>query len=94
MAGTSEIKKVENKLVDYRKIVQSWVHSRKALLLLITFTVASVALFIGKLNGDQWITLVKWAVPAYMAANVGDSIATALGPAPIVATTTTVETVS
>lgn len=69
---------VEQKLIDGRKIVQSWFHSRKALLLLITFVVATVALFVGKLNGDQWITLVKWAVPAYMAGNVGASIAEAL----------------
>jgi len=70
---------VEGKLIHWRKVTQSWFHSRKALLLLVVLTLGSVALFVGKLDGGQWLNLVKWAVPAYMAANVGDSIATAFG---------------
>lgn len=69
----------ETKLVHWRMMAQSWLHSRKALLLLITFAIATVALWVGKLNGDQWITLVKWAVPAYMAANVVDGAACLFG---------------
>jgi hypothetical protein len=70
---------VKEKLIDGRKIVQSWFHSRKALLLLVTFAIATVALFVGKLDGDHWVQVCKWAIPSYMAGNVGDSIATALG---------------
>lgn len=70
------------RLVHWRMMTQSWLHSRKALLLLISFAVGTVALFFGKLNGDQWVAFVKWAVPAYMAANVGDAIAEAIGRKP------------
>jgi hypothetical protein len=70
---------VKEKLIDGRKIVQSWLHSRKALLLLVTFAIATVALFVGKLDSDHWVQVVKWAVPAYMAGNVGDAVAAALG---------------
>lgn len=76
---SEEIKVVEEHLIHWRKVTQSWIHSRKALLLLVTFVIACVALFVGKLNGDQWISVVKWAVASYMAANVGDSIAVSLG---------------
>lgn len=71
-------KVVEGKLVHWRMVVQSWVHSRKALLLLTAFTIASVALFLGKMNGDQWVTFAKWAVTTYMGANVADGIADGL----------------
>lgn len=63
----------EGVLVHWRMVVQSWVHSRKALLLLACFTVSSVALFCKLLNGDQWVGFVKWLVPLYLASNVADS---------------------
>lgn len=71
----AQVQVVDGKIVHWRLVIQSWMHSRKATLLLVTFTAATAALWAGKLNGDQWITLVKWAVPAYMAANVVDGAA-------------------
>lgn len=69
---------VEEKLIHWRKIAQSWLHSRKALLCLVAFAIATVALFVGRLDGGQWISFVKWAIPSYMAGNVGDSVASAI----------------
>lgn len=63
----------ETRLVHWRTMLQSWLHSRKALLLLVAFTIACVALFLGKLNGDQWVGFIKWLVPSYLASNVADS---------------------
>ena len=68
----SELAKAEDALIHWRKVAQSWFHSRKALIFLVTFVIANVALFTHLLNGDQWITIIKWDVASYMAANVAD----------------------
>ena len=73
-----EFKQVETTLIHWKQVTQSWLHSRKALILLVTFVIANVALFVGKLNGDQYVGFVKWVVCSYMAANVGDACAAAL----------------
>lgn len=73
-----EIKQVEERLIQWRKIAQSWMHSRKALIFLVTFTIANVALFLKLLNGDQWITIIKWTVASYMGANVADGVSDAI----------------
>ena len=74
----SEIQAVEEKLIQWRKIAQSWMHSRKALICLVAFAVASAALFVHVMDGGQWVDVVKFLVPSYMAGNVGDSIASAI----------------
>lgn len=70
-----ETKAVEGKLIHWRMVIQSWAHSRKALIFLVTFVIANVALFCKLLNGDQWSATIKWVCSAYMASNVGDGIA-------------------
>lgn len=74
-----ESKEIPGRLIHWRMIMQSWIHSRKAFLLLAVFTVASAALFVGRIDGGQWVDVVKWAVPIYMAANVADGITDAVG---------------
>ena len=65
----------ETRLVHWRMMLQSWLHSRKALLLLITWVFACVALWMGKLSSPDWVCIVKWALASYMGANVADGIA-------------------
>lgn len=69
---------IERTLIHWKQITQSWLHSRKALILLVTFVIANVALFVGKLNGDQYCAFLKWIIASYLAANVGDACAAAL----------------
>lgn len=68
----------EEKLIHWRKITQSWFHSRKALLFLVVFCIANVGLFFRLLNGDQWVDIMKWSVAGYMVGNAGSGIASAL----------------
>jgi hypothetical protein len=68
-----------SRLVHWRMMLQSWVHSRKALIFLAVFVVASIGLFAKLLNAGQWIDVVKWSATSYMAANVVDGAAQALG---------------
>ena len=68
----------ETRLIHWRMMVQSWLHSRKALLLLITWVFSCVALWAGKLASPDWVCIVKWSLASYLAANVGDSFADVL----------------
>lgn len=63
---------VEQKFIHWKKVGQSWFHSRKALIFLVTFVVANVALFTGHLDADHWTSIIKWIVPSYIGANVVD----------------------
>ena len=61
-------------------------HSRKLKLALVAlvapFGVATVALFMGRMTGPEWISLVQWLVPGvlvpYVLGNVGEKLAGAL----------------
>lgn len=72
------VQEAEEKLIHWRKIVQSWMHSRKALLFLLVFAIANIGLFFRFLNGDQWVDVMKWCVPGYMCGNAGSAIADAM----------------
>lgn len=73
-----DAKTEKQKLLNFRMMLQSWFHSRKAFIFLAVFVVASVLCAIGRVDGGQWVDVVKWAATAYMAANVGDGVAQAL----------------
>lgn len=66
------------KLIHWRMVTQSWFHSRKALIFLVVFVIANVALFVKLIDGGQWIDVIKWSCASYMGANVADGIASAL----------------
>jgi hypothetical protein len=75
----TELGKVEAVAVHWRLVAQSWMHSRKATIYLVVFTLTNVAFFLKLINADQWIDSLKWSTASYMAANVVDGASTALG---------------
>lgn len=70
--------KVEQKLIHWRTVVQSWVHSRKALIYLVTFVLVNVAFFMGKIDADHWTHTIEWSTLGYLGANVGDGLVSGL----------------
>ncbi len=74
-----EAAKIEQKLVDWKLLAVKWFHSRKALIFLLAFAAGCLALALHRIDGGQWVDLVKWSVGGYMLGNAGSAVAGALG---------------